>query len=307
MNSGPATQVESISRRVILGVAWSDGEPVLTDRHLPSPSQVVPARGRQLAYRIPNPTQRHCLGSISQSSDCPNPVQGGSKRCPPCSINDALHASSLHHAHNRDRIEINPEVRRHLAQPNELYLAGFRDGSIKIGTSSAWRTEERLTEQGAWIALIVARTEDGYRVRQLEDEVTARLGIPQSVATTRKLRGLANPVDDQTLLAKLGAAAESVLSLPIVVELEASLDDRRTWTNEAADDGPFCRRLHLYPNRLDGGAHNLAIEDMCGRAAIVRPADTDELLLADLGQLLGLEQEVGQFDTDEIALQGSLF
>ncbi len=290
---------------------------------------VFSARGLELMYRVIPGAPLHCLGSVRGHSSardhssieadgaCRNPVQRGSKRCVPCSINDALHASSLHHAHNRDRIEIDPEVRRHLAQPNDLYLAAFRDGSIKVGTSSAWRTEERLTEQGAWLALIVARTTDGYEVRNLEDAVTRKLGIPQSVATTRKVRGLLQPTDDSTLLAKLNATARDVATLPDFDQRTDRSVEPRTWRNEHAMAGPFRGRLHEYPHRLNTGAHQVRIVDLCGRVAAVTTVSGDgvlddgvsggDVLVVDLGQIFGVEHEIGRFSTDEIALQGSLF
>ncbi len=303
-------------RRVMLSLSWSSGEPAARIRRLPTgdsgsqePGDVVDAslRGLELAYRIVNGRPRHCLGSGGSVTACDSPVQRGSKRCARCSVSEALHASSLHHAHNRDPVAIDPEVRRHLDQPNDLYLAAFRDGSIKVGTSSSWRTEERLTEQGAWLASVVARTSDGYDIRILEDAVTNHLGVPQSVSTSRKMSGLTRPVDDATLAAKLSAATRDVRALPDFDQLTLADVETRRWENQEAMSGPFAGKLHPYPHRLDQGAHDLQIVDLCGRVAAAVPNATDDVLAVDLGQLFGVEQEVGHFDTDEIALQGSLF
>ncbi len=310
------------ARQVLLGVSWSGGEPTARVRHLPigdmdqpatdgtadEPRVVdTPLRQMRLAYRVPPGLPLHCLGSSRSSDACDKPVQHGSKRCVSCSIAEALHASSLHHAHNRDPVEIDPEVRRHLDQPNDLYLAAFRDGSVKVGTSSGWRTDERLTEQGAWLALIVARAANGYDIRVLEDTVTLELGLPQSVNSSRKVTGFIRPVDDATLWADVSAKAKEIKELRSFEQLTIPDTEIRPWENRQAMAGPFGSELHRYPHRLDQGAHDFEIVDVCGRVAAVVPATTDDVLAVDLGRLLGVEREHGHFETDEIALQGSLF
>ena len=44
----------------------------------------------------------------------------------------------------------------YLSHPHRLYLAAFRDGSIKVGTTRGSSGHTRLIEQGAWLAAYVA-------------------------------------------------------------------------------------------------------------------------------------------------------
>ena len=221
-------------------------------------------------------------------------------------IVDATFASNLHHAHTRGRGELDPAVLAHLRQPNLLYLAAFRDGSVKVGTSTEARIQKRLTEQGAWKARIVARAEDGFAVRDVEDRVSADVSLPQSIAIGRKLDGMAAPRPDDALDEAL---AQHTTLVHHVLEV---MDDARLqgmeveWSfplgNEAVWSG-----LHRYPLRLQSGAHDLEVLAACGRMVVVeRPGRTDRFV-ADLGQLYGVELDLGDHEPDALAVQDSLF
>lgn len=126
------------------------------------------------------------------------------------------------------------------------------------------------------------------------------------MSTVRKLRGLVTPVDDHVLKTTLSATAADVTNMADFTAVGATTENRRWWHNPAAD-GPFGGRLFQYPHRLDTGTHDFVISDMCGRVAVVRPAGTDQLLVANLVQLFGIEHQVGHFPTSDIAIQDSLF
>ena len=158
--------------------------------------------------------------------DCNNTPLPQSLTCDRCTANDATFASQLHHAHTRGRGEIDAAVRSHLEKPNVLYLAGFRDGSIKVGTSTKPRLQTRLAEQGAWRAVIAADAADGFAVRTLEDRVTSEIGLPQSVAIGRKLNGLERPKTDEWLERELLRWQGAVASL-----IERLADPRITVSN----------------------------------------------------------------------------
>ncbi len=215
---------------------------------------------------------------------------------------------------------LDPAVRDHLSQTNLLYIAGFRDGSIKVGTTTESRTQQRLAEQGAWRARLVARAFDGVAVRQLEDLVTELLGIPQAVSISRKLDGLAVSSENEAaerereLMATIASAAAKVRQV-----IDHAGDTRFEATDidwqAPSHDHPVWHRVHRYPLALDEGAHQIEIVDAVGRAIAFRRSGTTEprgsasndVFVADLGRLFGVELELGEHGSTEIAVQDSLF
>lgn len=306
------TQAEPTSR-IILGMSWATGEPLVrVADDGANTSEMRAVAGLRLNYETGPEAPRRCVGRTpfrkadAAHTDCPNRPEPGSRLCTQCSISDATFASNLHHAHTRDRADIDPAIAEHLRQPNLLYLAAFRDGSLKVGTSTATRVTKRLCEQGAWHARLVARTDDGYAVRDIEDRVTEEMGLPQSVAIGRKLAGMAAPIPDERLLTELGHFTAGVHALI------QRMGDRRVhrhdeaWTFPSAPH-PVWRGLHTYPLKLDSGRHDLECIDACGRMIAVRRPDTGDEFIADLGRLYGVELALGDYESDELAVQDSLF
>ena len=211
-------------RRVILGVSWVDDHPLVRvrDQHTIA-SELVPLIGLDLCHRALADSPRICIGHKPLRSggasyvDCRQAPQPGGRTCRSCAVAEATFASNLHHAHTKESIGVDPDIAAHLRQPNLLYLAAFRDGSTKVGTSTEKRLHTRLAEQGAWVARVVAWTPDGITVRLLEDLVTKRLELPQAVSASRKLGGLTQPVPedrlDRGLATADGGRAVSVISV----------------------------------------------------------------------------------------------
>ncbi len=268
--------------------------------------------GLELNYAAGPGTPRRCLGHkpFRNSShawiDCDNPPLHDGRLCDRCAASDATFASQLHHAHTKAAGELDPAVLQHLRQPNKLYLAAFRDGSVKVGTSTAPRLHERLDEQGAWRARVVADAEDGFAVRALEDRISAELGIPQAVSIRRKLDGLVQP--------RPAAVLEGELDLWTgrVHEIIARARDKRV--EPASDDWEFedsaadaFDSLHPYPARLESGQHHIVLRAASGRALIVERPSTGDRFVVDIRRLFGLELPLGDFEADPLAVQDSLF
>ncbi|MEL6892568.1 MAG: DUF2797 domain-containing protein, partial [Actinomycetota bacterium] len=247
---------------VVLGSEWGPQGCQLRIRRPGNTSELIEAVGLELNYRADPSDPRHCVGHHSSTRnegryvDCHNRPQAGEKTCVSCAVADAEFASDLHHAHTRPADEIHESVRHHLQQTNILYLAAFRDGSIKVGTSTRTRRQTRLLEQGAWRAVEVAEVGDGFAVRRLEDVVTNRLGLPQAVATTRKLRGMVNPRSDvevEEVLAGRTAEVHALLAGPDGrAAADGAIPTSIAWSSPEADD-PRWDRPHPYPLAIETG------------------------------------------------------
>lgn len=297
---------------VITGMTWTDGEPFVRVRRDGSASTLERLIGLTLSYTTGPEAKRHCIGHkpFRDSSvswvDCDRTPLHEGRVCDRCAASDATFASQLHHAHTRGGSELDPAVRQHLEKPNHLYLAAFRDGSVKVGTSTAPRLQTRLIEQGAWVAHIAANTSDGYAVRSLEDRVTVELGLPQSVSIVRKLDGLVNPKPNEPLRRELAHWAGNVATM-IDQMGDARIDAADTsWSSPSIDD-PLFDGLHPYPLKVESGNHDLELLGACGRVAIAtRPGSGDNFAI-DVRRLYGVELTLGDVVADELAVQDSLF
>lgn len=301
------------TRRVIIATDWASGSPRLRVRDDDeTESRLIEARGVHLAYHASPDSPRQCLGHTPFRDrtagyvDCTKRPAVGSRTCEQCSIVAATLASNLHHAHTRGRSELDPAIVEQLRQPNQLYVAAFRDGSLKVGTSAKVRRDKRLAEQGAWRAAIVADADDGFAVRVIEDRVTAELGLPQSVSIGRKLDGMATPRPDHVLDDSLAEATADVHALLETAD-DARLrprDERWLFPSATAE---VWTGLHPYPLKPESGNHDVEIVDMCGRMAALRRTGTADVFIADLGRLFGVELALGDVEADELAVQDALF
>ncbi len=271
----------------------------------------VPVAGFTLSFAAGS-AQKRCIGHkpFRSSSvgwvDCDKtPLHDGHK-CDRCAANDATFASQLHHAHTRGTGELDASIQTHLAQENHLYLAAFRDGSIKVGTSTSARLETRLAEQGAWRAAIVATATNGIAVRELEAQVTDDLGIPQSVTARRKLLGLVNPVPNDSLDSELSRWTTAVHTLVDSVGSDEIAATESTWSSPVMKNDVW-EHVIEYPLKLRNGSHHLELVAASGRlCAFVRPG-VDDVFVADLRPLYGLELTMAEVEPDELAVQDSLF
>lgn len=297
----------------IVGLEWPEDSPVLRVRrgdHLAS--EMVPLAGMEINYRVAPDALRRCVGHnpFRQPGvawvDCPNaPLHDGYK-CDRCAAVDATFASQLHHAHNKATGELDSAVVGHLQQPNDLYLAAFRDGSLKVGTSTRHRTERRLLEQGAWAARVVASATDGRAIRVLEDRVTEELGIPQTVSIVRKIDGVLRPLPDHRLAAELDMWRSRVHELVDRLADESLVTAADDWTFPGANDAVW-HRLHRYPRKLSSGTHDIVFLTASGRVVVVGRRAGDDRFVADVRSLYGRVLELGDHRPDELAVQDSLF
>jgi hypothetical protein len=142
---------------------------------------------------------RECIGYRSGDAgsllDCPDKQTSmTTSQCPEC----LQRAKIIPCLRCDGEVCRNPSKRDFCVQPDNhaLYLASFAPGVIKVGVSRWSRRQERLLEQGAKRAIVIAR-DDGQMIRRHEKMIN-KFGYPDRLSSQEKLRylGRVNPVSE---------------------------------------------------------------------------------------------------------------
>lgn len=302
---------------VVSGVAWNRTGPrlrcvVRTTKRV----SMVPLLEQRISYRCISPGVRHCTGWFDcdgphearfMPCDDLQPIAHG-RQCAQCRARDGFDA--MHQAHLGVPLKVG--LRAYLAQPHFLYVAVIADGTAKVGTAAECRQWVRLAEQGAVAAEYIARTRDGFGVRQLEDTLSARLGLRQQLRREHKVQALASPEPLEQLrstvaeLADTARKALTAMSMPIGTEiLEGAL-----WTLPTAAEAFFGAIRHsVFPESLNEREHGLRVFGALGSIVLTETSLTPggQRYVADLGTLAGACVEFGDFHSSVRATQVSLF
>ncbi|MET7740284.1 DUF2797 domain-containing protein [Streptomyces sp. NPDC005385] len=292
------------------GITWASGDPrLLLAPVAGGPLVYAPVMGRRLGYQVSG-TGRWCTGRYRfadrvrvEAVACPDraPAEAGGQ-CAACAGRDDFRFAHRFHSGGH----VPDALAAYMAQPHWLYLATFADGTTKIGTAADPRKRSRLDEQGGLVATYLARSADGRAVRFLEDALTRRLGLTQTMRAAAKLTALAELRD----LAPAGAAhqqhldrATEALSVPATPE---------PWTPPG--DGDLLRTPEtgraLYPHDPRSGEHGLTVLSCLGSQVLATLDDDGEQLpyLLDLGALKGRRIVLGaQFSSPPAVVQSVLF
>ena len=296
----------------LTAINWHAEEPFLQFRVQGQESaQLMSANELELRFRVVAGRERQCIGTVERSEDGSTSVQCDSpavsaRQCERCQTKDNIAAANMHQAHRRGRDAIGKAMAAYLTHPHRLYVAIFRDGSTKVGTTRGVSGGNRLVEQGAWYASYLAQAHDGFFVRELEDSITEKLGIRQAVDTRKKFAGHLQPLLDQELenqLTQLANEIQKFLSKEIGAK-GSLLDDQ--WSNPRIEDQAWTN-LVSYPTVINQGAHEFTIKSMVGRLAVCNRMGFAENFLLDLQPLLTQPLETGDFEIDEFIMQDSLF
>ncbi len=189
---------------LIRGVGWDSSGPSLSCTTDDGDTAVPLAAGQWLRFGGQK-GPRQCVGSfavhgptVSVHSPCPESAAAErGYQCGPCFSRD-----DFRFMHDFHRSGVAPAgLRSYLSQPHWLYIATFADGATKVGTTSQRSKWGRLAEQGAVLAQYVALADDGRVVRQLEDLVTASLGLTQQIRSAAKAAALLQPLPASELAA----------------------------------------------------------------------------------------------------------
>lgn len=265
---------------------------------------------RRLGYQVSG-TGRWCTGRYQFADThrvepvaCPQRAAAEhSGQCARCASRDDFRFAHQFHQGGRA-----PDaLAAYRGQPHWLYLATFTDGTTKVGTAAEPRRRSRLDEHGALFATYLAKSPDGRAVRHLEDALTRRLGMTQTVRAAAKLRALADLRDLSTARTAhhrdvaRATAALAGLDVPAVLE---------EWTPPGEGD-----RLRtadpertLYPHDTREGEHGFTALSCIGSQILAVLAGGDDAgCLLDLGTLKGRRIALGPYDSPGTAVQASLF
>ncbi|WP_234319943.1 DUF2797 domain-containing protein [Streptomyces sp. NRRL F-5635] len=297
------------------GITWANGDPrLLLAPVTGAPLVYAPVMGRRLGYQVSG-TGRWCTGRYGfadrvrvEALACPDRAPAAAaagSQCSVCAGQDDFRFAHRFHSggHVPDALAV------YMAQPHWLYLATFADGTTKIGTAAEPRKRSRLDEQGALIATYLAQSPDGRAVRFLEDALTRRLGLTQTVRATAKLTALADLRDLAPARAAhqqhLDRATEALSGLNVPAKPEP-------WTPPGEGDllrAPGTGRA-LYPHDPRAGEHGLTVLSCLGSQVLVSLDGDGEQpgYLLDLGALKGQRIVLGaQFSSPPAAAQSALF
>jgi hypothetical protein len=173
-------------------------------------------RGR--AWTLDWSEARHCTGyrdlTNGEAGPCPTQasVAGKFPTCYSCEQRTGFNPSF----YNVAPAALSPQQQLYNRRAHVVYLAAFSPETAKVGISTERRVLDRLREQGARRAVIVARCADAYEARAHEEAIHRELYLPEQVRSSRKLALLSERFDAAAVEAYLRALrdrAERTLGL----------------------------------------------------------------------------------------------
>jgi hypothetical protein len=168
--------------------------------------------GKEFAFACS--TERYCIGWRHPISGDPFPCPDhaevhGSSQCNACQTREVILPC---HRCTGERCG-NPVRRDACIQPlnHACYLEGLCSGLYKVGVAKVDRVYDRVAEQGARAAIIIAYA-DGKEIRNLEFHVRNRTDRPDRLALATKLQAWSTETQTEALYTELERAAVEIRS-----------------------------------------------------------------------------------------------
>lgn len=162
----------------------------------------VPAFGQNLALEF-DFSKKFCTGWVDFANHCSQAcpeqatVETKYENCVKCRNRTGFNPAFYHAA------EVSEQQQQINQQPHYLYLAYFAPGAVKVGISQEARGLRRLLEQGARLALKLETFGSALVARQYEAKIASLSGIMETVAVSKKLGLIKQPLNttaaEQTL------------------------------------------------------------------------------------------------------------
>ncbi len=197
-----------VKNEFVPGIAsWDDSGEITTFTSLRS--------GSHLSWTIEGP--RMCIGSRDSTGNnirCPErrtvPMNG--LRCGPCSAMDQLDPC----IRCTGAICSASDTRKSRCQNSQyaVYLAVFKDQTLKVGVSTLGRVKTRWLEQGADFAGVISTADGGMSARKTEESIGHLTGITKQVRRGRKASTFTHSLDLSTArnLARSFLESNNILS-----------------------------------------------------------------------------------------------
>jgi len=90
--------------------------------------------------------------------------------------------------YKNEKSELSNAQLRYNNNPHYVYLAAFDKDCFKVGIACSIRLFQRLTEQGARLATVIALLPDAYQARKMEETIQHEYLIPDRVTKKKRLR-----------------------------------------------------------------------------------------------------------------------
>jgi hypothetical protein len=175
---------------------------------------------------------RYCTGHYDlltlANAPCPAFAKLEDSRQDQCA--DCFRRSGFNPAfYNVSQEQLSPQQRSYNDEPHDIYVAWFGQALLKVGISNRRRTLQRLLEQGALRASVVARVPSAYDARAHERRIRDRLGMPESIpqkAKVEALRGWAGAPDE---LPEMEGALRAVEALRLEGAAPPFIENLERW------------------------------------------------------------------------------
>jgi hypothetical protein len=266
-------------RALVTGFTWIDGAVRLRAfRGDPPAFEVRPLPPRVCFRILPG---RHCTGGFDgDPRPCPHAAAAArGTTCEACAATDAFRPCMTCDGFRCPRLS--PDMHSYCRQTHHLYLACFGDTTIKVGTASHPRREQRVIEQGPLAAARVARA-PGPIVKQMEHRLV-EAGFNETMRRTRKTVLIAGSMTEPEARGLVLEAASSVRDV-----LPANYH-RHLHRPELVEQPPLAVTSRALPvNELRVDDDRVVEGDVVGAVGhVLFVADADGCFALDLGALKG--------------------
>lgn len=198
---------------LVVGFTWHDGTVQLRTWSIEDERYATRDLTGALAFRVE--PGRHCTGFHDGRALRPCPTSatvGRGRQCEACQLQDAFRPCMMCNGTRCPRLT--SKMRSYCQGTHHLYLACFGSETLKVGTASHHRREQRVIEQGPLAAMRVAEA-DGPAIKRMEHLLVAA-GFTETMRRQRKTALLqAAMTEDEAREHVARAAAELTTVLPL--------------------------------------------------------------------------------------------
>jgi len=268
------------SHALVVGWTWHDDTVQLRSWSVDEERYTARDLTGSVAFRVA--AGRHCTGFHDGRAlrPCPNAaVVRRGRQCEACQLQDAFRPCMTCSGSRCPRLS--PKMRSYCQGTHHLYLACFGDPTLKVGTASHHRRDQRVIEQGPLAAMRVASA-DGPSIKRMEHQLV-EAGFTETMRRQRKTVLLQAAMTEEEARGLVASAAGEIASV-LPREYHAHLHEP-VWV-EQPDIAKRSRQLAIQELRIED---ECVVEgDVVGAVGhLLFVDDGDGCWALDLGELRG--------------------